>query len=109
MYVKFLACAKGPIHGSDYFIIVVIAITQWPFFIVWEESECTTRKSLAIGAESQSELNALLLALPCLPVLTPSSPGVTLREKDEGQEEGRGQGAWQAASGDHQDDLPSWS
>ena len=54
MYVKLSACAKGTICGSDYFIIVVvITITWWPFFIVWEESECTTRKSLAIGAESK--------------------------------------------------------
>ena len=36
-----------------FIIVVVITITQWPFFIVWEESECTTRKSLATGAESK--------------------------------------------------------
>lgn len=58
---------------------------------------------------SRSELNALLLALPHLPVLTSSSPGLTFRERDEGQEEGKGQGAWKAASGDHQNDLASWS
>ena len=54
-------------------------------------------KALRLGL-SRSELNALLLALPRLPVLTPSGPGLTFRERDEGQEEGKVQGAWQAAS-----------
>lgn len=108
MYVKLLACAKGTIHGSDYFYYCCYYYNSSGHFSLFGRKVSVQQEKALRPGLSQSELNALLLALPHLPVLTSSSPGLTFRERDEGQ--GGGQRAGLEGSLRRPPERPScWS